>query len=145
MSKVYLASPFFTKKEKSIMEAVLFKLRSSGYDVFAPYEFVIPNAWEISNQEWGNQIFKGDVEEIDKADIVVAINHGMYSDSGTAWEVGYAFAKGKQVFNVCFPERTYSLMMRNSCSGTMYYQELISKAKVNLDEYVGQYVCEEQK
>ncbi len=144
--KVYLASPFFTKKEKTIMEQVLFALRSSGYQVFAPYEFVIPNAWDMPNSEWAEQIFKGDVEEIDKADIVVAINHGMYSDSGTAWETGYAFAKGKRVFNVCFKNRTYSLMMKNSCEGTVYFEELVnSSGAFDFDKISGHYVCEEQK
>jgi hypothetical protein len=41
-----------------------------------------------------------DVEAIDWADMVVACMDGPDPDSGTAWECGYAFAKGKPV--VCY-------------------------------------------
>ena len=42
-----------------------------------------------------------DVAAIDWADMVVACMDGPDPDSGTAWECGYAFAKGKPI--VCDP------------------------------------------
>jgi Nucleoside 2-deoxyribosyltransferase len=143
--KIYLASPFFDETQRKNMETVLWKLRSSGYSVFAPYEFVIPDSWSISNKKWGKMIFNGDVEEIDKCDIVVAINYGMDSDSGTAWETGYAYAKGKPVYNVCFKDTVNSLMMINGAKGTLYIEDVISKDVLNLEDYKDKYINEEQK
>ena len=34
---------------------------------------------------------------IDESEMLVVLYYGLYSDSGTAWEQGYAYAKGKQV------------------------------------------------
>lgn len=53
---------------------------------------------------------------LDEVDVVYVLNFGMYSDSGTAWEAGYAYAKGKAVINILVnPEKDiYSLMMLNA-------------------------------
>ena len=45
-------------------------------------------------------IFEMDVAALDWADMVVACMDGPDPDSGTAWECGYAYAKGKPI--VCF-------------------------------------------
>ena len=121
--KIYLASPFFNEIERNTMERVLKVLRNSGYEVFAPYEFIVPNAWDISNSEWGKIIFNGDVSEIDGSDVIVAINHGLRSDSGTAFEVGYAFAKNKKIFVVYFDENLDSLMINNATTGMICFKD----------------------
>ena len=41
---------------------------------------------------------KKNQEEIDRADIVIAVLDGVDVDSGTAAEIGYAFAKQKIIF-----------------------------------------------
>ncbi len=45
------------------------------------------------------------------------LNFGMYSDSGTTWECGYAYAKGKTVRMLLntYTETEFSLMMVNGC------------------------------
>jgi nucleoside 2-deoxyribosyltransferase len=45
------------------------------------------------------------------------LNFGMYSDSGTAWEAGYACALRKYTIQVLCGcnNATYSLMMTNGC------------------------------
>ena len=35
-----------------------------------------------------------DIEALNKCDRVIAAYLGLYSDTGTAWEIGYAYAKG---------------------------------------------------
>ena len=45
-------------------------------------------------------IFEMDVAAIDWADMVVACMDGPDPDSGTAWEVGYAYCTGKPI--VCY-------------------------------------------
>lgn len=114
MKKIYLASPFFSEEERGIMERVLFRLRSLGYEVYAPYEHIVDKAWEKPNPLWAREIFHDDRDAINEADWVYVIDFGMNSDTGTAWECGYAYAKGKYVFHILAGNtNTYSLMMCN--------------------------------
>lgn len=114
--KVYLASPFFNDEENKYYEEMIKILRDEGHKVFVPKEHEIPNAWDLPNAVWGENVFAVDVLGIQKCDVVVVLNHGMYSDSGTAWECGYAYALGKDVVNVLCGEGNYSLMMLNGCN-----------------------------
>ena len=114
--KVYLASPFFNDEENKYYEKMITMLRNEGHKVFVPKEHEIPNAWDLPNAVWGENVFAVDVLGIQKCDVVVVLNHGMYSDSGTAWECGYAYALGKDVVNVLCGEGNYSLMMLNGCN-----------------------------
>jgi nucleoside 2-deoxyribosyltransferase len=112
--KIYLASPFFTKWERHVMERVLNKMRTEGHEVYAPYEHEIDNAWGKSNIVWGLEVFTDDVKAIQECDEVWAINHGMESDTGTAWECGYAYGINKPVRVLCI-QRTNSLMVIGGC------------------------------
>lgn len=126
-TKVYLASPFFNDKEIKVYDEVIELLRSeSDLDVFVPREHAIPNAWEMENHKWAEAVFAVDLIALQRADIVVVLNFGMYSDSGTAWECGYAYGVGKKVVNVlCGTENEeYSLMMVNGTTATVTLNEL---------------------
>jgi len=117
--KIYLASPFFNPTELAIYHNVIGDLRANDNNsVYVPQEHSIPNAWDLSNQDWAKQVFCADIEAIEDCDVVMVLNFGMYSDSGTAWEAGYAMGLGKMVVQVlCGDENTvYSLMMFNGCS-----------------------------
>ena len=53
---------------------------------------------------WGadapKQIMGRDRAAIDACDVVVALLDGTQVDDGTAWEIGYAYAKGKPVVGI---------------------------------------------
>ena len=118
MAKIYLASPWFNNKERVMYRGILDKMRKEGYEVYAPIEHEVPNACEISNAEWGRAVFNADVEAIRNCDEVWVLNFGMYSDSGTAWECGFAYGIGKTVRQLVYgmgEDKTYSLMMINGC------------------------------
>jgi nucleoside 2-deoxyribosyltransferase len=87
--KLYFAGPLFTTPERTWNAEVTAALRAAGHEVFLPQE-----------QEPGKDgpgIFATDVGGIDWADGLVAIMDGPDPDSGTAWEVGYAFGTGKSI------------------------------------------------
>ena len=118
MAKIYLASPWFNDRERVMYRGILDKMRKEGHEVYAPIEHEIPNAWEVSNAEWGHAVFNTDVEAIRNCDEVWVLNFGMYSDSGTAWECGCAYGIGKTVRQLVYgmgEDKTYSLMMINGC------------------------------
>ena len=118
MAKIYLASPWFKDRERTMYRAILDKMRAEGHEVYAPIEHEIPNAWDLPNAEWGREVFRADIQAIQECDEVWVLNFGMYSDSGTAWECGYAYGIGKAVRQLVYgfgSDQTYSLMMINGC------------------------------
>jgi nucleoside 2-deoxyribosyltransferase len=124
--KVYLASPFFNEREVKIYNQVINNLRSqANVDLFVPREHTIPNAWDLPNEVWAENVFAVDLLALQKADVVVVLNFGMYSDSGTAWECGYAYALGKKVVNVCVGyDKAFSLMMLNGTNCVVSFADL---------------------
>ena len=126
--KIYLAAPLFTDKQKYAINEVVKYLRAEGETVFSPMEFTVENAWDISNQEWAKKVYDHDVEGINDCDVVVAIYEGLNSDTGTAWEIGYAYAKGKDVILLCTDSSAKLSLMDVNCaliaSSYDYYQIL---------------------
>ena len=97
--KVYLASPFFNDKELEILSQVEKILDDKGLTVFKPKDNQF-NELEAGSNPWSLATFNNDKKFIDWADIVVAVYHGQTSDSGTAWEIGYAYGTHKPVIVV---------------------------------------------
>lgn len=115
--KIYLASPFFNNAELEIYKQVIQQLRGAGYEVYVPQEHSIEGAWDMSNAHWARAVYREDIMAIAECECVMILNFGMYSDSGTAWEAGYANALRKYTVQVlCGGDNaTYSLMMINGC------------------------------
>ena len=88
--KIYLAGPLFTTPEREFNTQLAIRLRTAGHEVWVPQEHP---AAELT----GKAIFEKDLEGLDAAEGVVAIMDGADPDSGTCWECGYAYAKGKPV------------------------------------------------
>jgi nucleoside 2-deoxyribosyltransferase len=93
MTKIYLAGPLFTLAEQRFNVDLARFLESEGFEVWLPQE-------HEPRSNTARAIFTMDVEALDAADMVVACMDGADPDSGTAWECGYAFAKGKPI--VCY-------------------------------------------
>lgn len=140
MKKVYLASPFFNDAELERMYGVLKVLREDrGFDVFAPFE--LKSDLEFGSKEWRTETFHADLNGIKNADVMVAIiSNGNYSDSGTAWECGYAYAMGKPVIIVNLTGKPVNLMISDSL--TSYIDSLEELKTYDFDklektEYTG--------
>lgn len=102
--KVYVAGPFFNKVERDRMER-LKKFLTSGnfqdFDFFFPMDSVVGQATELPNHEWARKVFESDKDEILKSDMILAVYDKHYSDSGTAWEIGYAYALHIPIYLLC--------------------------------------------
>ena len=103
---IYIAGPFFTDKERDFLKIVIDTVKKyfPNEELFIPMEHFIPDGENLSNNEWAEAVFKMDVEALNKCDRVVAAYLGLYSDTGTAWEIGYAYAKGIPVNLIIPPE-----------------------------------------
>lgn len=114
MKKIYLASPFFDDAELERVDKVKEILDSKGLEVFSPKEHQNEHL-EFGSIEWRKATFENDVKHIDWCDVVVAIIcKGNYDDSGTAWELGYAYATNKPVVLVNITGETINLMIADS-------------------------------
>ena len=91
---IYLSSGFFTTATRKMVEIAAKELREQGHEVFVPMEHQIPNAWDMPEGDWANAVFKADVKAIDECDKIIMLDFGASGDCGTAWEAGYAYAKG---------------------------------------------------
>lgn len=109
--KIYLASPLFTENERDHINTHAQYLRSKGHSVYVPMEHKIKNAWNLTNDEWARKVFEEDVKAIRNCDEVHCLYYGLYSDSGTAWECGFAYALGKPVTMFDMTNNEVSLMM----------------------------------
>ena len=88
--RIYLAGPLFTTPEREWNVGLAARLRAGGHEVFVPQDHPVA-------ERTGRAIFRRDLGGLDWADTVVAIMDGADPDSGTCWECGYAYARGKTV------------------------------------------------
>ena len=108
--RVYVASPLgFSEAGRHFYEKVLSELRRLGHDVLDPWKLTdeakikavtaLPygpdkrERWKTLNVEIGGH----NKDAIDGCDVVFAVLDGADVDSGTASEIGYAFASHKPI------------------------------------------------
>jgi nucleoside 2-deoxyribosyltransferase/predicted secreted protein len=93
--RVYFAAPLFSEGERAYNLSIAQILRNNCFDVFLPQE--VGDDSHTRNKEEQFWIFSENLKALEKADIILAIIDGADADSGTAWEMGYAYSQKKQV------------------------------------------------
>ena len=121
MTKLYLAGPLFSLAEQRFNVDLARFLKKKGFKVW------LPQAHEPRDKT-AKAIFDMDVEGLDWADMVVACMDGPDPDSGTAWEVGFAYAKKKPI--ICY--RT-DFRSGGDTTGTPYNLMLSEAATVRIE------------
>lgn len=125
MYDVYLAAPLWTAEQKERIASLAEALRQEGYSVFVPMEHEIDNAWGMPQHEWSKKVFDTGIKAIRESSALVAIYNGLYSDSGTAFEIGYAHALGKDIYVVpCLETNEISLMIKNAVKNPYLFDEV---------------------
>jgi nucleoside 2-deoxyribosyltransferase/predicted secreted protein len=93
--RVYLAAPLFSEAEREFNAATAKFLREHCYEVYLPQDTGDDRAGRHRSEN--EEIFQANTRELDRSDIVVACIDGADADSGTSWEMGYAYARGTPV------------------------------------------------
>ena len=93
--RVYLAAPLFSQAERLFNGSVARLLRDHLFDVHLPQE--AGDDSDIRDTLEQERLFLFNKTALENSDLVVAIIDGADADSGTAWEMGYAFAQKKPV------------------------------------------------
>ncbi|MEJ5362414.1 MAG: nucleoside 2-deoxyribosyltransferase [Spirochaetota bacterium] len=90
---IYFAGSLFTAAERQYNESLAQYIEQAGYAVYLPQK-------ECQGISSANDIFHRCIKGLDNAWCVVAVVDGADVDSGTCFEMGYAYAKGIPVIGV---------------------------------------------
>lgn len=133
--RIYLAGPFFSEtqiKKAERLEKVLEEHDQVGH-VFSPRKHQHAE-YELFSEPWRHAAYGSDVEAIDSCDVMVALADfdRADTDSGTAWEIGYAKAKGIPVV-VIKEEADITLNLMIAMSLTAYFDKIEDVASYDLE------------
>jgi len=129
--KVYIAASFAyndrtkTEHRKLDIERVVGKIRKHlNAEFYLPHQLKIPNAWDMSLEDWAHKVFEHDIGALYSADLVIFISYGKENNSGSVWECGYAYAKGIPVVVVKMTPDVESLMITSTAKAIVREDEL---------------------
>ena len=109
MQKIYIAGPDVFERDSIVIGKKYVQLcKEHGFSGQYPLDNVID--FNQEKRKIALDIFLANQKLIDECDIVIAnLNsfRGKEADSGTIWECGYAYAKGKKVYGYMQSKRDY--------------------------------------
>ncbi|MDB9518426.1 nucleoside 2-deoxyribosyltransferase [Roseofilum reptotaenium CS-1145] len=131
-SWIYIAAPLFTEAEQDFNAKLAQRLKSAGHAVFLPQE----EAKDLTQTE---EIFKRCLYGLNHSHLVLVILDGADADSGTCFEVGFAYAKKLPIvglrtdFRGTGDDWGLNLMLLQSCNHLLLAQRnLPSKIPPNI-------------
>ncbi|MFW6116930.1 MAG: nucleoside 2-deoxyribosyltransferase [bacterium] len=98
MKRVYIAGPLFCQAEREFLERLVARLsEAAGLD--ARYDFYLPHrdGEKAEDVQEPGYVFQRNLTHLEMAELVVGVLDGQDVDSGTAIELGYAYAKDKPI------------------------------------------------
>ncbi len=117
--EVYIAGPLFTPGQRALLEAIDALCRAEGLATYLPHR----DAGVFDREGDSRPFFLGDVRALQRAVLVIAVLNGCDVDSGTAWELGYAYALGRPVLGllndvrIARPQAQLNPMVWNTLAG----------------------------
>ena len=90
---VYFAAPLFTQAEWNWNELLSRRLEELKLKIILPQERARPMLSGTATFS-AKQLFRGNVGDIGKANVILAVLDQADPDSGTCWECGYAYKLG---------------------------------------------------
>ena len=126
--QVYLAAPLFSDAERNYNILLRDLLVANGFPVYLPQE----TGESTGGPERDRAIFESHIAALDRASCVVAVCDGADTDSGTAWEIGYACAREIPVVALstdrrgAWSGRKTNLMIRQSTEPARTVEEVLA-------------------
>ncbi|QQZ09913.1 nucleoside 2-deoxyribosyltransferase [Heyndrickxia vini] len=115
--RVFIASPFFNEEQIDRVKRLENALSNNPYvmDIFSARFHQYKNL-PFGSDQWRKVVFHNDLKHLRRSDVVVAIHdyEGSCVDSGTAFEIGYAYAMQKPIILIKEKESIPNLMLVES-------------------------------
>lgn len=127
--KAYIASPFFNESQIERVENLKAVLSLLQIEFFSPKDE--SNLKFKGDSVSGLEVFKMNINEIRKCDIVVCITND--KDTGTLFEAGYAYGMNKSIFYLYDGGESFNLMLSNSGVATTSFEELLGVLSTYLE------------
>jgi hypothetical protein len=109
---VYLAGPFFNDDQKERMDLAKSIILEAGLTVADPRELgpiIVDSAEHVKTPEFFAEIFEGNIEGMQNSFMMVASIDD--KDTGTAFEMGWAYGTGMPLFSFVFNEGKTNVML----------------------------------
>lgn len=129
---IYLASPWFIPETAERQSRICNFIKSLGFNVLNPREMAVDNS---STKDAMTTAFLNNINDIEKADLIVAITDG--KDMGTIWEAGYAFGIKKPIvyYAETLGNNQFNLMLAKSAVGVARNEEELKTLLESPDTY----------
>lgn len=121
--RIYQAGPLFTEAECDWHRKLKARLTALGHEVIWPGELITEQDIAAWGADAPSRIFEADRDALVGAELVIALLDGVQVDDGTAWEIGFAYARGIPVIGIRTDARhagetshsTVNAMIEGSC------------------------------
>lgn len=130
MVRIYISAPLFNRMEKEFNAYIDERLRSMGFETYLPQR----DGYEASSlydsgtmwEDIKSKIFKKDVEELKRSEILFMVLDGRVPDEGACVELGMAYTLGKTCIGVQTDSRKFQMdnnnpMIDGSLNGGLFY------------------------
>ena len=125
--KAYIAGALFSQGERVFLEEIAKICKDIGLETFLPHRDA---GLGIDVEE----IFKKDFSGLDKCDVLVAVLNGSDLDSGTAWEIGYAYSRKIKIIGIIDDIRISKDRLNVMIANSVEIVDSIDKLKKRLIE-----------
>jgi nucleoside 2-deoxyribosyltransferase len=133
---IYLAGALFTPYERRFLRELAASLaKRTGLDPHRDF-FVPHRDAGLVGDIGSSEAFESDVEALESAELIVALLDGTDVDSGTAFEMGFAFARGRPILGLTTDlrlrdgQRRVNNMIHGACgNGERIYRKTSELAK----------------
>jgi nucleoside 2-deoxyribosyltransferase len=124
MKSIYIAGPLFTEGERYFLEKVEEICSKNGFKTYLPHR-------DVNQTLDSNLIFSNDINLLDDVDIIIGVLDGPDIDSGTAFELGYGYSKGKKLIGIKTDYRAMAFLNRKNPLSS----EVNLMVRFSLDKY----------
>ena len=128
---IYIAGPLFSEAQREFLEKIDSICGKLKFKTFLPHRDA-----GICDGKNEDEVFKRDLEALDKCSLVVANITLSEADAGTCWEIGYSYAKNIPIMglidDIRFDKTNFDLMLNKSVKIVRNLKELedeLSKVK----------------
>lgn len=95
--KVYIAGKLCAEDEREFLEKLAEIAEELGFETYLPHR----DAGLVESMDDVERIFEKDIiQGLQNVSLVIANLNGLHIGAGTAWELGYAYAKGIPILGI---------------------------------------------